>query len=55
MFNKVYIVNDLSMLRHIMGYQNMPTEIPERSESHNTFGTNEQVCYITFWIPTADS
>ena len=38
-------MNDLTVLRHIMGYdQNMPTKVPERSESRDTLGTNECVC-----------
>ena len=44
MFNKVYIANDLTVLRHIMGYvQNVSTEVPEGSKLCNTFGTNERV------------
>ena len=38
-------MNDLTVLRHIMGCdQNMPTKVPERSESHYTFTTNQCVC-----------
>ena len=55
-FNKVYIANDLTVLRHIMGYnQNVSTEIPEGSKLCNTFGTNERVHLITLRIPTADN
>ena len=34
--------NNLIVLRHIIGCnQNMPTKVSERSESYDTFGTNE--------------
>lgn len=51
-----YIVNNLTVLRQIMGCdQNVPIEVPERSESRDTFGTNEYVHWITLQIPTADN
>ena len=37
-------MNDLTVLRHITGCnQNVPTEVPERSESHGAFCANERL------------
>ena len=34
-------MNNLTVLRHLMGCdQNVPTEVPEKSKSPNTFSSN---------------